>query len=127
MFASHNAFNFERLSRRDDLISLAYLTVFLVQGELGWFKNFSAKDPLFFEKMKKIKTEMTPETLCANQAVILGPFVEEIFNYRFEDTPNYPKLKHLLARVLLEHQVCPDNVFDWSKFPKNRVRLMPIR
>lgn len=38
--ASKNALNFQRVSRRDDLISLTYLLVYMVQGHLC----FIAKD-----------------------------------------------------------------------------------
>lgn len=102
LFASHNAFKFLQLSRRDDLISLAYLTVFLVQGELSWFKDISKNDPLFFEKVSKIKLAMTPSQLCSGQASKLMPFVSDIFNYGFSEQPNYSKLKHQLASFLLE-------------------------
>ena len=34
IFSSINAFNFETLSRRDDLISLCYLLVFILDGDL---------------------------------------------------------------------------------------------
>jgi hypothetical protein len=68
LFASHNAFNFKTLSRRDDLISLAYLTVYLVSGELNWFRGMKSKDPKLFEKVKKIKNQMTPQSLCVGLA-----------------------------------------------------------
>jgi hypothetical protein len=84
------------------LISLAYLTVYLVTGELNWFKGLKSSDPKIFEKVKRIKNKMTPKSLCVERAVDLEPFVHEIFNYQFEDTPNYPKLKHQLVGFLLQ-------------------------
>lgn len=101
LFASHNAFKFQRLSRRDDLISLAYLTVFLVQGELTWFKGQKTDHPKFFENVSEIKLQMTPKGLCVGKAKALEPMVKEIFEYKFDEAPNYSKLKHLLACFLL--------------------------
>lgn len=64
---------------------------------------------------------MTPKGLCVGKAKALEPMVKEIFEYKFDEAPNYSKLKHLLACFLLQHSVCPDNIFDWSKFSKKRV------
>jgi hypothetical protein len=63
---------------------------------------------------------MTPKSLCDGMARALEPFVSEVFNYKFSETPNYSKLKHLLASFLMAHQICPDDVFDWSKFVKKK-------
>jgi hypothetical protein len=80
-----------------------------------------ADDPKYFEHVSKIKNEMTAESLCMGQAKGLRPFVREIFSYGYLETPNYSKLKHLLASFLMEHSVCPDDIFDWSKFAKNKL------
>lgn len=116
LFASKNAFRQVEQSRRDDLISLVYLVIFFVQGELGWMKNLKSTDPLFFQKVAKIKQNLNSKTLCTGPAKGLEAFCDEVFSYEFEDTPNYSKIKHMLACFLLVHNVQPDNVFDWSKF-----------
>jgi serine/threonine protein kinase len=36
LFSSHNAFRYENLSRRDDLISLGNLLVYLLLGDTPW-------------------------------------------------------------------------------------------
>lgn len=38
-FASKNALQFKTQSRRDDLISLSYLMIFLVNGNMKWLLN----------------------------------------------------------------------------------------
>jgi hypothetical protein len=55
----------------------------------------------------------------------MEPFVKEIFSYDFYDTPNYSKLKHLLTSLLLEHDVSPDQVFDWSLQKKRALPPTP--
>jgi len=65
---------------------------------------------------------MSPEDLCVGPASTLLPFVQEIFSYNFTEEPCYSRLKHHLSKVLLCHNVCPDQKFDWSKFKLPRVR-----
>jgi hypothetical protein len=57
------------------------MAVFLLQGEVAWLNDISTSHPDFFEKVSKIKAEMTPKSLCDGQAKGLLPFVKEIFNY----------------------------------------------
>lgn len=98
------------------MISLAYFVVFLVNGELTWLEDVDCEAPDFCEKVWQIKKELSPETLCSGNATTLIPFVEEIFSYKFEEKPEYSRLKHLLKKVILKHDVCPDLMYDWSKF-----------
>jgi serine/threonine protein kinase len=41
IYSSHNAFKYETLSRRDDLISLAYLLVFFFNSKLDWVSKIN--------------------------------------------------------------------------------------
>ena len=44
MFASPNALNFTTLSRRDDLIQLCYILLYLVDGDLVFMQDESDDD-----------------------------------------------------------------------------------
>ncbi len=46
----------------------------------------------------------------------MKPFVQEIFDLEFLDTPPYFKLKHILVKELLIDGKIPDLIFDWSAF-----------
>ena len=76
------------------MISLAYFVVFLVNGEFTWLEGVDSEAPDFCEKVGQIKKDLTPETLCTGLAKTLIPFVKEIFSYKFEEKPEYSKLKH---------------------------------
>lgn len=71
-----------------------------------------------FDQVRKIKLEMTPEKLCVGQSIDLLPFTKEAFKIGFKEEPDYPKLKFLLKKVLLDRDEVPDMIFDWSRFPK---------
>ena len=81
MFASANAFNFQTLSRRDDLISLGYLLVYLIDGDIPFLLNEEPGVPrkVVFNKIKEKKEKLLPEQLCqSKQAMLLLPFVKAV-------------------------------------------------
>lgn len=45
---------------------------------------------------------------------MLLPLAEYIYSLKFEEEPNYGKIKFLLAKVLLDNEKIPDMVFDWN-------------
>ena len=59
-FCSKNAMNFMRLSRRDDLISLTYMLLYMHQGRLA-FADHHRFSPNMFEEIRQIKITDTPE------------------------------------------------------------------
>ena len=65
--ASKHAMNFKSVSRRDDMISLTYLLIYLVQGTLTFLENtnMSKKDQFAFIAQKK--NNMTPDSLCSSR------------------------------------------------------------
>ena len=42
------------------------------------------------------------------------PFVTEIFSLKFDETPNYDKLKFHLLKILLDRDQVPNNSYDWN-------------
>lgn len=66
MFGSKNAFKGQNLSRRDDLISLAYLLIYLVDGDLIFMQgegSHEEEEPDQATEFKNIglkKVKMTP-------------------------------------------------------------------
>lgn len=103
LFASHNAFRGYSLSRRDDLIQLAYLLCFLVTGKFTWMGD---KDLLeadnYFEEIYKVKVKIKPTHLCVKEAATFDGFVREAFRLGFKETPNYDKIRHLIRSACLE-------------------------
>ena len=67
IFASVNAMNYITQSRRDDLISLCYLLVYMVNGDLPFiFPNHGIileSKRSQFNKIVSVKKNLTPEKL----------------------------------------------------------------
>lgn len=74
-------------SRRDDLISLAFLLCFSITGELNWLSKLKNSDPNFFLKVGRLKNKVGPDELCIGKAAPLKAFVLEIFKLEFADDP----------------------------------------
>ena len=55
LFASHNAFKKVTQSRRDDLISLAYLLEFFINGEITWLGEMRSEDDDFYQEVSRTK------------------------------------------------------------------------
>lgn len=91
-------------SRRDDLISLAYLLLYMM-NELP-YKNVGEESESFeikFHLQFKAKRQHCPYTLSKTpRASILVDFFKEIWSYDYETEPSYGKLRHLLALRLID-------------------------
>ena len=77
-FSSLNAFNETSLSRRDDLISLFYLLIYLVTGKIPFV---SRTIPLENQvgRIKRLKNSMSPAGLCMlSQTEYLTKFGEVV-------------------------------------------------
>jgi casein kinase 1 len=134
IFGSKNAFKGHLLSRRDDLISLAYLLIYIVDGDLEFMKgqcesgddNMSSNSDEFI-KIGKAKLSMRPKDICPSfESQQILPFIQEIYSLRFDEEPNYNKLNFLLVKVLMNHNLVPDNEYEWNSSMKNKTGLNPM-
>lgn len=113
-FSSANAMENGPLYPKDDMLSLAYLLVFLASGNLDCFKSGSNNITQVINN-KKMKTPKEVTKNCKN----LTEFVEEV--YAIEDTSlkvDYRKFKFELEKVILNKNRAPDGKFDWSHYPE---------
>lgn len=125
IFASKHCFNLVTHSRRDDLISLSYLLLYLIDGDLAFLSKDgdsagAPEDNSFnqdeFKRIKKLKNRLTPQMLCQSpEALTLLPFLEEVFSYEFDQTPNYFKLASILLQSLINEGKQMDNIYDWNE------------
>lgn len=91
---SVNAMNFKSVSRRDDLISLTYLLVYMIQGNLGMLNVSHLDKRRQFEHICKAKNQLTPDQLCKSaRASCLLPFVSVVHSLSFKERPDYDKLR----------------------------------
>jgi len=84
IFASKNVFNMKTQSRRDDLISLCYFLLYLVDGDLCFLTNEEedgdTDQQAEFTRIRKMKNNLTPAQLCSesDEGKNFEPFVTDI-------------------------------------------------
>lgn len=92
---------------------------------LQFTKNKSRDESFKIVKEEKFKMglkEFCGESKSESRAFHISEFVDEILNYEFSEMPNYDKLRFLLEKVLLQHNIVPSSNFDWmSKDYQNKL------
>ena len=110
-------------SRRDDLISIGYLLVYLLKEELPWqkvkidYNNIRDKEEKY-KNILKIKLETTNEFLCENLPKQFLSYMNYVKTLEFEQNPDYKFLKGLFQETLVKFNYENDLEFDWRKFYK---------
>jgi hypothetical protein len=93
--------NFRQISRKDDLISLAYMLSYLLhEGTLlGYDPEIPQKQMECYNDLLSRKQRASCSDLCGNFLFLL-PFFEEIFQLAYDDTPDYFWLRLQLMQYL---------------------------
>ena len=91
IFGSVNQLNFLTTSRRDDLISLFYLIVFLLnKGQMNGIDLENEMTSIeAFKQARMIKKRLSIDEVCGENAFIMKQFGEEVCSYEFEEQPDY--------------------------------------
>ena len=100
-------------SRRDDLEAVGYVLVYFLRGELPWqgLKAKNMKDK--YEKIMEKKISTPIETLCQGLPQQIQVFIQYTRDLRFDDKPDYDKLKRIIRLMAESEKIKYDNVFDW--------------
>ena len=96
-YASINAHLGVELSRRDDLLNIGYLLVYLVKGILPW-QGFNGENKL--TKIMEKKIQISNELLCNSLPNEFVHYLNYCKNLKFEERPDYDFLKGLFGRLL---------------------------
>jgi casein kinase 1 len=103
-------------SRRDDLESLGYVLIYFARGTLPWMgiNASTGKEKYCLIGEKKRKT--SAQVLC--KGMVGEKYFVEYINYvrglKFEETPDYARLRSMLDKVLSKNNLADDGDFDWA-------------
>jgi len=81
-----------RLTRRDDLESLAYVLIYLMHGSLPW-QSTTGKELL------DIRMTITPSTLCKGLPAEFEVFLNYARSLEFKQKPDYQYLRGLFSSL----------------------------
>ncbi|KAK9804096.1 hypothetical protein WJX73_007044 [Symbiochloris irregularis] len=96
-YASVHAHLGRQTSRRDDLESLGYTLIFLLNGELPW-QGFTGDNKGFLVAKQKVSTSL--EALCSRCSPPFQQFLEYAISLSFKETPNYKACQKLFEPLL---------------------------
>lgn len=107
-YVSPNIHNGITPSRRDDMISLGYMYLWMICGELHWdniiddgyYKDIADEGNILHNKnqQRKILKEWSfIEPICAKINQNIYRYLNYLYELRYEETPNYAAVKQLFS------------------------------
>ncbi|MCJ1246640.1 serine/threonine protein kinase [Trapelia coarctata] len=100
--------------RRDDMESLGYMLLYLLRGRLPWqglkAKTDQERNKLIMEK----KANIGVEELCDQAPPEFAAYMDYIRALKFDDKPNYSRLRKSFQSLFVRCGYKYDNVFDWT-------------
>jgi casein kinase I family protein HRR25 len=113
-YASINALKGYEHSRRDDLESLGYIFVYFLKGELPWQKIKAKNKEEKYNKILQKKLEISSKELCRGIPTEFEIFLDYIKKLKYEEKPDYDKLRNLLDKIMKDENYKNDYIFDWT-------------
>lgn len=109
-------------SRRDDLISLGYMLVFLLKGELPWM-NLKGDLQEKVKTMFQMKSSINFEGFCKGLPQEFCEYLRCVSSLPFNQKPNYEYFEGLFKRVLKNLETEEEGVFDWMENDRKGIDL----
>ena len=113
IFSSKNAFARITLSRRDDIISIMYILVYLIDTELTWI-DFDKPIVQQFEDIANYKINTQAKDFLSKRTKFLLPLLEYAYKLDFDERPDYKRMKFMFRKILMEKDYKPEIGFEWS-------------
>lgn len=112
-FATINQQRGNNVSRRDDLLSLGYLFVYLIKGELPWMGKECAKYQSNFQDVLAVKLNTPIPMLCEGMPKEFADYINMVSNLEYSANPNYSKYRKMFRELFIKQGFTYDYKFDW--------------
>ncbi|KAH6607591.1 casein kinase i isoform delta, partial [Trichoderma cornu-damae] len=117
------ATHFDRTqSPKDDLESLAYMLIYFARGSLPWQGCANENEPtnVMRDRIARLKLTLPVELICKDLPSEFARHLKYVRSLKYNDRPNYAKLRNMYRRLMkrLGHRY--DGVFDWDLKEENR-------
>ena len=114
-FASPNVIRGKESSRRDDLISLGYMLIYLFRKKLPWDESFYYSN---FYELLYLKDTNANGKLFKNVPPEFVEYIKYTRNLKFDQDPNYDYLRSLLNGVIINLNFgCKKFSLSWVNSP----------
>ena len=122
-YSSVNATKGAELSRRDDLESAGYVLIYLAtRKSLPWFGLKAPTKMQRFISNYRMKKNIKPEVLCENLPEQFCEYMKYVRNLKFEEDPDYNKLRWLFMSLLISMHLKNDLGFSWVSKNDKKLR-----
>ena len=123
-YASPNVVKGKESSRRDDLISLGYVSIFLIKRKFPWVTNFRGITQQRFKELIDIKETDGHGELFREIPKELVDYVKYCKNLKFEQDPDYNLLRSLFIKLLSKENLNYKNLsLSWTDNNSNKKLL----
>ena len=120
-YASPHSLKGKDASRRDDLISLGYMLIYLYKKNLPWDFNMTNYDCNIITKIKYLKENNGRGSLFHNLPKEMVEYIRYTRNLKFEENPNYLYLSNLFLKILANNNLDYRFLtFSWIQ-PENKI------
>ncbi len=101
-------------SRRDDLESIIYVLLYLLNGKLPWQAIKCSDKEKRYDAIGQQKINLAPWTHFRNSPGEFILFLKYCRGLDFNEDPDYNYLRNLLGNLYKHHGFDGDNLYDWS-------------
>ena len=117
-FSSPNVLKGKESSRRDDLISIGYLLIYLFKKELPWdYSSNENSNCLNYYEILYLKDTNANGKLFRNIPPELVEYINYTRNLKFEQDPDYPYLRSLFNKIIFNLNISYKNItFSWINY-----------
>lgn len=102
-------------SRRDDLEGLAYLLIYLLNGQLPWQDISAENKEEKYQKIFEVKSGMSIKKICKGLPDEFKDFLMYSRSLEFEEVPNYSRIKDSFYQLFIKSGYSCDWVYDWTR------------
>ena len=113
-YSSSNVVKGKEASRRDDLISLGFVLIYLYKRNLPWSSKFKGLDEENYFKTIHAKETFDDGNLFKYLPEEMVNFLKYVNNLRFEEDPDYSYMKGCFQKILTRLNIYKTKVnFSW--------------
>ena len=127
IYASPNVVKGKESSRRDDIISLGYMLIYLLKRNLPWESSFQNLNKAKYYQLIYLKETNGCMKLFDNIPSEFADYINYSRNLSFEQEPNYAYLRSLFNKILFSLNLSIKKMtFSWVMIKKNISTKKPI-
>ncbi|RFU74445.1 casein kinase i isoform delta [Trichoderma arundinaceum] len=108
-------------SPKDDLESLAYMLIYFARGSLPWQGAADDNEATnrMSDRITRLKLSLPIDLICKDLPSEFGRHLKYVRSLKYNDKPNYMKLREMYQRLMkrLGHEY--DGVYDWDLKERN--------